>query len=370
MKKKHSIRQYNFERMYWSKCSRSDNIVSKKRIEFVTTNTWCQIISFRKSVSYNQIIQFRENVLYKYDLKSHNIVSKKRIMQSLHLDFAKQEFDQEKSIMLKIFDLFTYYYRFDILTEFNQIKKIQFRIFCIDVCSSRIWCNSFLSISQSSLTFHISLTNFMNFLQSNRINIESLMSQEIIENFETQWCYQDHDVIRILVHIAILKHKIFVSWCIFYLILNIKFHIDVSFHKDTFKTFRYFEDFKYSIAYFINRLYVIFQINTFIEFRFVRFCNLRIDAWFNLKIYHVEKVCTKVSKYASLKELLISEFTSLKELENSSFWKSLHESFKLNSSKYWAKHTNDCYEKVLKVQFSQMCSTNVAIKIQLYESIN
>ena len=33
----------------------------------------------------------------------------------------------------------------------------------------------------------------------------------------------------------------------------------------------------YSIARFTNRFYVIFEINRFIEFRFVRFCTFRID---------------------------------------------------------------------------------------------
>ena len=54
MKKKHFIKQYNFEKIYWSKCSRSDNIVSKKRI-----------MQFRMTKS--QTIQFRKNVLCKHD---------------------------------------------------------------------------------------------------------------------------------------------------------------------------------------------------------------------------------------------------------------------------------------------------------------
>ena len=42
-------------------------------------------------------------------MKLHNIVSKKRIMQSFYIfDFAKQKLDQEKQIMLKIFDFFAY----------------------------------------------------------------------------------------------------------------------------------------------------------------------------------------------------------------------------------------------------------------------
>ena len=49
------------------------------------------------------------DVLYEQLLEKKNklncIVSKKRIMQSLHFDFAKEKLDQEK---LKIFDFFAY----------------------------------------------------------------------------------------------------------------------------------------------------------------------------------------------------------------------------------------------------------------------
>ena len=42
-----------------------------------------------------------------------------------------------------------------------------------------------------------------------------------------------------------------------------------------------------------------------IEFRFVRFCNFRIDVWFNFLVFtsfHVEKVCSKISNNTSLKK--------------------------------------------------------------------
>ena len=62
--------------------------------------------------------------------------------------------------------------------------------------------------------------------------------------------------------------------------------------------FRISNVFNHSIARFTIRFYVISQINTCIEFRFVRFCNFRIDAWF----HHVEKICSKVSNNASLRK--------------------------------------------------------------------
>ena len=112
-----------------------------------------------------------------------------------------------------------------------------------------------------------------------------------------------------------------------------------------------------TIARFTNRFYVIFQVITCIKFRFVRFCNFRIDSWFKFKIYHVEKVCSKISNNVSLRK---SKFASLKK---SYRWKSLHENFKLNSLKYKTKNTNDCCEKMLKIQFSRMCYNQNSIDI-------
>ena len=125
-------------------------------------------------------------------MKLRNTTSKERTMQSLHLNFAKQEFKNSIKKNWRYL-IFSHINRFDSLTELNQNRRVRICIFRIDVCSqcmSRIWCNLFISISRSSSTFHISLTYFMNFLQSNCINIESLMLQEVFENFKTQWCYQ------------------------------------------------------------------------------------------------------------------------------------------------------------------------------------
>ena len=85
------------------------NIASKKRIEFITTRVWCQIISFRKSVLCNQV------------------------QWLLHLDFAEQ-----KQNLL------------------NYIKS-QFARFCtlyIDVCSRKLFAHCFFI--DFSIIFHLS----------------------------------------------------------------------------------------------------------------------------------------------------------------------------------------------------------------------
>ena len=80
----------------------------------------------------------------------------------------------------------------------------------------------------------------------------------------------------------------------------------------------------------------------------------------NFKQYIVEKTSNNTS-LKSFKIRIVEKIRKLvvlkefaRKLQNTHCWKSLHESFKLNSSKYWAKDTSDCCEKVLKIQFSQM----------------
>ena len=117
-------------------------------------------------------------------MKSDSIVSRKRIMQSLHLDFAEQKLDQKKnknSIKKnKKYLIFSHTNRFDSLTEFNQIKKTRFCILCIDASFAHSMHLFFLSISRSFSASRIASTYFMNFLQSNYIEIDSLMSQKYL----------------------------------------------------------------------------------------------------------------------------------------------------------------------------------------------
>ena len=163
-----------------------------------------------------------------------------------------------------------------------------------------------------------------------------------------------HDVICILVHHR--RIQTIDIYFMMYLSVNSKYQIShrcrIS-KKIIIKTSQFFS----SIARFTNRLYVISQIITCIEFRFVRFCSFRIDTWFSSRIYHIEKVCSKISNNASLKK---SKFASLKKSHR---WKNLHENFRLNSLEYRAENTNDCCEKMLKIQFSQMCCNQNSIDI-------
>ena len=195
----------------------------------------------------------------------------------------------------------------------------------------------------------------MDFLQPNCIEIGPLMSQEVSENPEIHndairsWCdphsrqYRTTQTIGtcFMMYLSFnsryqYSHRCFTSWrCIF----------------------RTSQFFRCSIARFTIRFYVISQANTCIESRFVRFCNLHIDAWsrsrhitlkklarklqtmhrwknsrthrWKRRIYIVEKVCTKTS----------------------------------DSIEYRADDTNDCCEKVLKIQFSQMCCNQNPVDI-------
>ena len=57
-----------------------------------------------------------------------------------------------------------------------------------------------------------------------------------------------------------------------------------------------------SVAHFTNRSYVIFEVNRFIEFSFVRFCSLRIGVWSGPRAYCVGGACSEASGNASLGE--------------------------------------------------------------------
>ena len=148
---------------------------------------------------------------------------------------------------------------------------------------------------------------------------------DVARNIRELWdtmMLSDHDVICTLVNIALLKHKILVSWCIFYSILNIRSHIDALLHEETQNVFNH------SIARLTIRSYVIFEVNKSSNFdSFVSaFFASNLSRWksllesFRQRIAEktskliVEKVCTKASEYASLRELLISKSTSLKKL--------------------------------------------------------
>ena len=106
----------------------------------------------------------------------------------------------------------------------------------------------------------------------------------------------NHDVIRILVNIALFKQLIFVSWCIFYSILNIKFYIDVSFREKS------------------HSKRCIFQIRSITRSHVLRF---------DFTLYF------KSIRVSNLDSFVFAIFISMHDLDqNISRWKNLFENFK------------------------------------------
>ena len=196
------------------------------------------------------------------------------------------------------------------------------------------------SMFRSFVVCFTSLTYFMNILQSNRIDIRSLMSQKVFENSEIH-----NDAIK--------------SWCDLHSRSssqnsNIKylFH-DVSFNQfqisdftsmfhfvETFKTSQFF---RCSIARLTNRLYVIFEVNKLSNFDLFDFAIFASNSshWKSLFENFKQRIAEKVT---SLKKFVLRKF------QNSSL-RNLHENFRLNSLKYKTDDTNDCCEKMLKYSF-------------------
>ena len=134
-----------------------------------------------------------------------------------------------------------------------------------------------------------------------------------------------------------ISHRCFISWrCIF-------------------KTSQFF---RYSIARFTIRFYVIFEINRLFNFDSFVFANFA--SMYNLTLQNLRHWENLLE---SFKQYIAKKITSLKKFQDTHRWKSLHENFKLNSLKYRAENTNDCCEKMLKIQFSRMCCSQNSIDI-------
>ena len=160
----------------------------------------------------------------------------------------------------------------------------------------------------------------------------------------------NHDVICTLVNIALLRQKILVSWCIVDSILDIRFHIDASSREES------------------NSERCTFQIRSI-----TRSHALRFDFTSYLKSIRV----------SNLDSFVFAIFTSMHDLDQDiSRWKSLLGDFRQriaekaeiyiaekvctkasDSLEYRAEDTNDCCEKVLKIQFSQMCCNQNPVNI-------
>ena len=159
-------------------------------------------------------------------MKSHSIASEERIMHLLHLDLAKQKFDQQKSknsikkdknsIKNWKYLIFSHTNRFDSLAELSQVRKTRFCTLRIDVCSQfmpRIRCITFFidfSII-SCLPYVIGIPYGNSTVKSHRYRAIDV-ARSIWESWDTMML---HDVIRTLVNIAKLRQLVLASWSIF-----------------------------------------------------------------------------------------------------------------------------------------------------------
>ena len=228
-------------------------------------------------------------------------------MQSLHTRLCKAETRSRRIENIWFFRILIDLIFWQILVK---SEKLDFAFFASMYARRSLFAFDalfFLSISRSFSALDIALTYFMNFLQSNCIDIESLMSQAIFENFEIHndvirsWCdshsrqyriAQTIDICfmmyRLFIFRYLFSHRCFISW--------------------RFKTRSQF--FSHSIARLANRFYVIFEthqisIRSFLQFSHSCMISLRHRESLleNFKQHIVEKACSKVSNNTSLRKL-------------------------------------------------------------------
>ena len=156
----------------------------------------------------------------------------------------------------------------------------------------------------------------------------------------------NHDVIRILVNIALFKQLILASWCIVYSIRNINIHIDDSLHENAYSERRNSSDARSHVLRFDFTSYLksirVSNLDSFVSAIFTSMYDLVLQDLRHRK-----------SLFESFRQRIAERVASLKKSHCwKSFrihrWESLHESFRLNSLKYWAESTDECCEKMLK----------------------
>ena len=180
------------------------------------------------------------------------------------------------------------------------------------------------------------------------------VAKSIWEFWNSQWYYMMWFVFSFV--IAKLKHKIFVSWCIFYSILDIDFRIDVSFHENS-KHDRNFSDvrshvFQFDFTSYLKSLDYRISIRSFLQSSY-RCMILDISRWESLLESFKQHIVEKVLKYSSLKKF-----------QNSTL-KKFARKFQIELVKIQSKRHKRLLWKNVEIQFSQICCANVAIKIQL-----
>ena len=137
---------------------------------------------------WNHIVSFRKSVLCSYYisiLQNRNSINKKTKTRSKRTNSAENIWSFHILIDLILWQILV------------RSEKLEFAFFASMYARKSLFAFDalfFLSISRSSSVCFTYSTYFMNFLQSNSIEIESLMSQKISENSEIHndatWCDQ------------------------------------------------------------------------------------------------------------------------------------------------------------------------------------
>ena len=134
------------------------------------------------------------------------------------------------------------------------------------------------------------------------------VAKNIWKFWNSQWCYQNHDVIRTFVNIAKFKQLILVSWRIFWSILNIKSHIDALFHENAYSERRNFSNARSHVLHFDFTLYL-------------KSLDYRISIRSFLQFSHrcmIQNISRWKSLFENFKQYVVKKVTSLKKFENSS----------------------------------------------------
>ena len=249
-------------------------------------------------------------------------------MQSLHIRFCRAETRSRKTKTRKTKTRSKrtkniWFFRILIDSILWQIlvrsEKLEFAFFA-SMHVRRIRCITFFIDFSIIFNFWhcIDISNELSTVKSHEYSIIDV-AKNIWKFWNSQWCYQDHDVIRTFVNIALFKQLILVSWCIFYSILDIRFHIDASINEKAHSKRRTFSDNR-SIA----RSHVL-QIDFT---SYLKSINHRILIRSFLQSSHRYMTRHWKSLLESFKQCIVEktlEITSLKELHR---WKNLHENFK------------------------------------------
>ena len=206
-------------------------------------------------------------------------------MQSLHTRFCKAETRSKRTNSVE--NIWSFRILIDLILWQILVKSKKFDFAFFASMYARNACRAFDALSFLSISRSFDIFYELSTVKLHRYWIIDV-ANNIWKFWNSQWCYMMWFAFSFV--IALLRQLIFVSWCIVYSILDIRFHIDVSFRENTFRTS--------SNA----RSHVIqFDFTSYLKSINHRISN-RSFLQSSYRIYQIEKVCSKVSDNASLKK--------------------------------------------------------------------